>query len=174
MLYVFGFDTVAVVACDLYFYNPEAQQGAEQGVRVELRLIERGETSNIFVAGPITLGRPIWRADLLESVHRPGTLDRAHQHRSFDGWEPNDREFHDDISADPIGWMNRRIGDLDRLFAETGGDRALVPSDDAEAARAAVPAIESAVRWLLDGVRAGRLGRPAVPEESGPARVGWL
>ena len=174
MLYVFGFDTVAVVACDLYFYNPEAQQGAEQGVRVELRLVERGETGTVFAAAPITLGRPIWRADLLESVHRPGTLDRAHQHRSFDGWEPNDREFDDDLSADPVGWLGGRIADLDRLITETGTDRTLISPADADAARAVLPAIESAVRWLLDGVRAGQLGQPPAPAGTGPARVGWL
>lgn len=174
MLYLFGFDTVALAACDLYFHDPEAHQGAEQGVRVELRLVERGHADTIFAAGPITLGRPIWRADLLESVDHPATLDRAHQHRSFDGWEPNDREFDDDLSADPVRWLTGRIADLDRLVAETGIDRSLISTADADAARAAVPAIESAVRWLLDGVRAGRLGQPAVPADSGPARVGWL
>ena len=33
----------------------------------------------------------VTRADLLESVARPGTLDRAHHHPRFDGWEPGRR-----------------------------------------------------------------------------------
>ena len=43
MLTVFGFDRVAVVVGDLYFVDPDpspGQEGAEHGVRVEVRFIE--------------------------------------------------------------------------------------------------------------------------------------
>ena len=45
MLYAFGFERVGVVAGDLYFVDPrlaKGQEGAEHGVRVELRVLERG------------------------------------------------------------------------------------------------------------------------------------
>ena len=45
MLYAFGFERVGVVVGDLYFVNPRAargQEGAEHGVRLELRLLDRG------------------------------------------------------------------------------------------------------------------------------------
>ena len=45
MLYAFGFERVGVVVGDLYFVNPRAargQEGAEHGVRLELRMLGRG------------------------------------------------------------------------------------------------------------------------------------
>ena len=42
MLYVFGFERVGVVVGDLYFVDPNPmkdQEGAEHGVRVELRVL---------------------------------------------------------------------------------------------------------------------------------------
>jgi len=95
MLYAFGFDRIGVVAGDLYFVDPQpgpGQEGAEQGVRLELRQFARGELQgSIYSAQPIAVDRPIWRADLLESVANPGTLDRAHYHPRFLGWEPGPR-----------------------------------------------------------------------------------
>ena len=45
MLYAFGFERIGVVAGDLYFVDPNpgpGQEGAEQGVRVEVRLPHAG------------------------------------------------------------------------------------------------------------------------------------
>ena len=45
MLYAFGFDRIGVVVGDLYFVNPDpapGQEGPERGVRLEVRLLERG------------------------------------------------------------------------------------------------------------------------------------
>jgi len=88
MLYAFGFERVGVVVGDLYFVDPrpaKGQEGAEHGVRVELRVLERGALNgSIYSAQPIEVGRPIWRADLLESVAgRPGSFDRTHYHPVF-------------------------------------------------------------------------------------------
>ena len=72
MLYAFGFDRIGVVAGDLYFADPNpapGQEGAEQGVRLEVRVFERRELlGSVYSARPIAVERPIWRADLLESV----------------------------------------------------------------------------------------------------------
>ena len=63
MLYAFGFDRVGVVVSDLYFVDPSpasGQEGAEHGVRLEVRLLERGELKgSIYSAQPIGIGRPV-------------------------------------------------------------------------------------------------------------------
>jgi hypothetical protein len=44
VLYAFGFERVGVVVSDLYFVNPrpeKGQEGAERGVRLELRDLDR-------------------------------------------------------------------------------------------------------------------------------------
>ena len=46
VLYAFGFERVGVVVGDLYFVDPNpgnGQEGPEHGVRVELRVLSRGE-----------------------------------------------------------------------------------------------------------------------------------
>jgi hypothetical protein len=72
VLYAFGFERVGVVVGDLYFVDPhprEGQEGAEHGVRLELRLFGRGELKGtIYSAQPIEVGQPIWRADLAAST----------------------------------------------------------------------------------------------------------
>lgn len=179
MLYAFGFERTAVVVGDLYFVNPDpdpGQEGPEQGVRLEVRLLGRGELpGSIYSAQPIGVDRPIWRADLLESVTSPGSLDRAHHHPRFRGWEPGPRHFDPAMSADPVAWVGMRLSDLDGLVAEAGATgTALVGPPDAADLRAAVPEILDVVRRLLDGVRAGELAQPPEGAAPGGARVGWL
>src|SRR5258708_11913088 len=65
MLYAFGFERVGVVASDMYIVIPTplpGQEGAERGVRLEVRLLERGELrGSAYSARPIEVGRPAWR-----------------------------------------------------------------------------------------------------------------
>ena len=72
MLYAFAFDRLGVVVCDLYFVDPDpivGQEGAERGVRLEVRFVDREALrGGIYSAQPIAVGRPVWRCDLLESV----------------------------------------------------------------------------------------------------------
>ena len=104
MLYAFGFERVGVVVGDLYFVNPRAargQEGAEHGVRLEVRMLGRGALKGSpYSARPIEIGQPVWRADLLESVDGPvGSLDRAHHHPAFAGWNPGRRVYVSEMSA---------------------------------------------------------------------------
>src|SRR5260370_21428092 len=106
MLYAFGFGRVGVLISALYFIDPkplEGQESAERGVRLEVRMLDRGELKgSIYSAQPIGIGRPVWRAALLESVDSPtGSLDRAHSHPVFAGLEPTDRVSHARLSAPP-------------------------------------------------------------------------
>ena len=178
MLYAFAFDRIGVVAGDLFFVDPNpgrGQEGAEQGVRLEVRLVERLPLrGSIYSAQPIGVDRPIWRADLLESVDRPGSLDRAHHHPRFTGWEPGRRHFVPELSADPVGWVGTRLEDLDGLLDEAGVARDEAGPSDADDLRAVVPDIVAAVERLLDGVRSGRLARPPDGGAADSARAGWL
>ncbi len=94
MLYVFGFDRVCVVVGDLFFVDPDplvGQEGAEHGVRLELRLIERRALKDsIYAATPIAVDRPAWRVDFLE-VLGGVPFDRTHHHPVFTGWDPGER-----------------------------------------------------------------------------------
>jgi len=183
MLYVFGFERVGVVVGDLYFVDPrpaKGQDGAEHGVRVELRVLERGALKgSIYSAQPIEVGRPIWRADLLESVAgRPGSFDRTHYHPVFRDWDPSSRVFVRKLSADPLGWLDEQLADLDGLLATAGFPADAAGQDDADRLRGVVPEIVAAARRLLDQVRAGELG--AAPRDQTPGgqpvsiRAGWL
>ena len=178
MLYAFAFDRIGVVASDLYFVDPtpgSGQEGPEQGVRVELRMVERPPLhGSIYSAQPIAVERPIWRVDLLESVEYPGTLDRAHHHPRFvNGWEPGQRHFVEELTADPIGWLSKRLTDLDGVLDDAGVARDEVGPTDVEDVRRAAPEIVDAVRRLLDGVQRGDLARP--PDENVErARLSWL
>lgn len=175
MLYVFGFERIGVVTGDLYFVNPDpepGQEGAERGVRLEVRLLERSELGgSVYSARPITVGRPLWRADLLESVDGPpGSFDRTHHHPAFSGWDPGPRHFVAELSADPLPWVGAKLSDLGVLLEEAGVEA----GDDAAQLRAAVPEILETVSRLLERVRSGELARP--PEGAGPTgvRTGWL
>jgi len=85
MLYAFGFERVGVLVSDLYFVDPEpspGQEGAEHGVRLELRLLERGALNgSIYSAQPIEVGQPLWRADFLESVAGRPSAEPGHGRR---------------------------------------------------------------------------------------------
>jgi hypothetical protein len=180
MLYAFGFSRIGVLAGDLYFVDPEpgpGQEGAERGVRLEVRLLERGELrGSIYSAQPIEVSRPVWRADLLETVDGPpGSLNRAHHHPRFRGWEPGQRNFDADLVADPVQWVGDQLADLDGLL-----ERAGVPADgataaDAKAVRECVPEIMDAVRRLLQRVKDGELAVPPGDDEPADSvRASWL
>jgi hypothetical protein len=165
VLYAFGFERVGIVVGDLYFVDPaprKGQEGAEHGVRLELRVLERGALKGSeYSAQPIEVGRPIWRVDLLESVAgRPGSFDRTHHHPTFSGWDPISRVFVRELSADPLGWLAGQLADLDGLVATAGFPADAAGPDDAEHLRAAAPEIVDVTRRLLDRVRAGELGHP--------------
>lgn len=178
MLQVFGFSRIGIAAGDLFHLDPEpdpGQEGAERGVRIEVRILERGELpGSIYSSVPVEVGAPIWRADLLETVDsEPGSMNRAHHHPTMRGWEPQSRVFDRGLSAAPVEWVGERLRDLEGLLDEAGVELDDELAADAESLRSWVPEITRAVAGLLDRVWAGELAtEPADALVS--ARTGWL
>lgn len=179
MLHMFGFERIGVVISDLYFVDPEpdeGQEGAERGVRLEVRLLEQGtHDGSIYAARPIAIDRPVWRADLLESADGPpGSFDRTHHHPAFRGWEPGRRSFDPALSADPLAWVGQALSDLPALLGRAELDSDAAGPNDARLLRGAVPEILEVIDRLLQRIHAGEL---ATATDGGPrraARVSWL
>jgi hypothetical protein len=164
---------------ELYFVDPNPlpdQEGAERGVRLEVRLVEPGQLKgSMYSARLIVIDRPVWRVDLLEAVMGPpGSLDRAHHHPAFREWEPGPRHFVEQLSARPLEWVGARLSDLDALLEQVGMAAADVGTGDAQALRQAVPEIMDVLGRLLDRVKTGQLALAPGDEELASARIGWL
>jgi hypothetical protein len=179
MLQVFGFDRIGVVLGDIYFIDPapaKGQEGPERGVRLEVRILEPGElTGSIYSARPISVGEPIWRADLLESADGvPGSLDRAHHHPSMRAWEPGKRVFDRDLSSDPVGFVGAMLSDLEGLLTRADIEVDAALAADARSLRGTVPEVQRALASMLDQVKAGQLGTAPADDDLTSARVSWL
>lgn len=176
---MFAFDRVCVVLGDIYFVDPNpnpGQEGAERGVRLEVRFIQPQEhDGSIYAARPILVGEPIWRLDLLESVEgKPGSFDRTHHHPLMRGWEPGGRKFERDLSSDPLGYLAGQLRDLPALLSRAETPREAVSDEDIRQLQECADDIVAATAKMLDRVRAGELALAAEADESGLARTGWL
>ena len=180
MLQAFVFERVGVVVGDLYFLDPQphkGQEGAEHGVRLELRAIDRGELrGSIYSATPIEVGRPIWRVDLLESVDgKPGSYNRTHHHPAFSErtWDPQPRKFLRELSSDPLGWLGEQLADLPGVLERAGVPADIADASDTDSLREMAPVIVAVTKMMLDRVRSGELG-VAPAGEADSIRSGWL
>jgi hypothetical protein len=180
MLQAFVFERVGIVVGDLYFLDPQpakGQEGPEHGVRLELRVFDRGDLKGtIYSAVPIEAGRPIWRVDLLESVAgKPGSYNRTHHHPAFSAgtWDPRPREFLRELSSDPLGWLGDQLADLPGILKRAGVPEDIAHPSDAASLRDMAPVIVSTAKMMLDKVRAGELGT-APQEDADSIRNGWL
>ena len=180
MLWCLAFDRVGVVISDLYFVDPSIDQGeagAERGVRLELRVFERDELKGkVYSAVPIRVDRPIWRIDLLETAEStPGSLNRAHHHPRFHGWDPGGRVFVEELSASPLTWVRDRFAGIEGVLADAHVDPSDLGPDDVECLRAAGPAVVAQLEVMLGEVAAGRAGlAPAAAAGGGFVRQSWL
>ena len=179
MLQAFVFERVGVVVGDLYFLDPnphKGQEGAEHGVRLELRVFDRGDLKGtIYSAMPIEVGRPIWRVDLLEAVDgKPGSFNRTHHHPKFNGWDPTGRQFLRELSSDPLGWLAGQLADLPAVLERAGVAPEVADPSDAASLRDIAPAIVGVTGVMLDKVRAGELGLPPADDAVDSIRNGWL
>jgi hypothetical protein len=178
MLWTLAFDRIGVVMSDLYFVDPALDQGddgAERGVRLELRLFERDELKgSVYSAVPIRVAEPIWRIDLLETADsKPGSLNRAHHHPRFHGWEPGKRVFVEELSADPLTWVKKRFAEIEDVLDDARVERSTLGDDDVEGLRNAASTIVAQLEHMLAEVAAGR----AAKKPDGDAtfvRESWL
>jgi hypothetical protein len=179
VLYVFAFERLGVVLSDLYFVDPHpgpGQEGAERGVRLELRFMERGHRGgSVYASQPITIDSPIWRVDLLESVDNPGSLDRAHHHPQMTNWEPGNRRFVPDLTADPLAWLAGRLEDIRTVLDIAEVDRTEIDDSEIDQLQASAPEIVEAVRRVLKGIADGDLARaPESADSAALVRESWL
>jgi hypothetical protein len=172
MLYLYGFQEICVVAGDVFFVdpNPDAgQEGAESGVRVELRHLERQPLrASIYSAQPMAVEIPFFRVDLFESFpDGRGSKDRVHYHPTFDGWDPSWRNFDPALSSDPLGWLGKRLTDLPGMLnVSSHPDTAALAQRSDE--------IVASVGRLLEEVRSGANDPPAGWTSEPAYRLGWL
>jgi hypothetical protein len=121
----------------------------EHGARLELRLLEpqahRGTES---AAQRFVIDRPVWRADLFDRLDRPaGTFSAAHFHPRFNGNEPSDRVFREELTADPWAWAAAQLSDL-KAVADAAGLPPDTVADDARDVRDQVALIIDTARAL--------------------------
>ncbi|WP_145739388.1 hypothetical protein [Saccharopolyspora dendranthemae] len=147
---IYCFQKLAVTVEGVDFADP-ARAGEpgvrERGVRLELRgLSESAEAGSIYSSRAAWLSRGICRFDLLESA--PRAADRIHWHPEMSDGEPGDRVFDAELSADPIGWMTRALGDLTPLLRRAGLEPEEHAGDVAAMAAAAEEIAEAAAKIL--------------------------
>lgn len=178
MLWTLTFDRAGVAISDLYFVDPaldQGEHGAERGVRLELRFFERDELKgSVYSAAPIRVDRPIWRVDMLETVDsEPGSLNRAHHHPRFHGWDPGRRVFDEELSADPRTWIRKQLADIEGVLERAGVALDELGPGDVEGLRANADKIAAELDAQLGEVAAGRAG--LAPEGAGDfVRQSWL
>jgi len=152
----FVFEKVAVIVGPWH----EPADPPERGARVEVRLLADEPRRGSPAASPrVVIDEPVFRADLFDQAGGPpGNLRSAHFHPHFDGIEPSDRVWHDDIQRDPTGWLESELGDLHGLLERGGVDVAGASwlEADAAAVRAAVPVVVAAVEAAWKEARRGQ------------------
>ena len=154
MLQAFVFESVAVIV----FPWSEPVDPPERGTRVEVRLLGVEPHRGSYAAAQrFVIDHPVFRADLFDQTTAPpGNLASAHFHSHFDGVEPTDRIWLDEIKQDPTGWLARELADLAHVLARAdvvGVDAGAIERD-AAALRQAIPVIVTAVEATWDSVRA--------------------
>jgi hypothetical protein len=151
------FSQVAVLVFGWHEPDPN---GREHGVRVEVRLRpDQGHRGSSSAAQAVVIDTPLFRADLFDLVARPpGNFLRAHYHASFEGIEPSEREWDQDLSREPFRWLAGRLSDLESIVTDAGA-MASVDFDalaaDAAALRDVVGEVVAAAEGVLDHVRSG-------------------
>jgi hypothetical protein len=115
---IFTFDTTAVLVRHWFEIDLD-DASMEHGCRVELReLAPRVHRGTESAAQLVTIDQPLWRADLFDRLDGPiGSFDAAHYHPHFDGVEPSERVWDDDLTADPWAWLAGQLQTLPEAAA---------------------------------------------------------
>jgi hypothetical protein len=121
VLHAFVYNEVAVLVRHWFEVSLEDSH-LEHGTRIELRLLgdepRRGSES---AAQKIVADEPVWRADLFDRIDGvPGGFEAAHFHPRFDGVEPCERTWADEVKATPWEWLHGRLSDVADIAASGG------------------------------------------------------
>src|SRR5580698_426432 len=83
----------------------------EHGSRIELReLVQQPRRGSESAAQLITVDRPLFRADLFDSLaDEPGSYRVAHFHPEFSGNEPCPRVWDASLTASPWDWLHDQV-----------------------------------------------------------------
>jgi hypothetical protein len=139
-------DDIGLIVRHWYEVGPDDE---EHGARVEIRTLARAtHVGSESAAQPITLDRPLWRADIFDLIGaEPGNLLRAHFHPSFLDREPVDRHWDQAVREDWRSWLSARLSNLPDTLAAAD----LLPGqlDDAPQLARYLPSIVGATEWML-------------------------
>lgn len=134
-------------------YWEEHYEQVDGGARIDLRRVRsfEGAAHRPGAAGyrilPVSEGG-IWRIDLSTRLDSEIPEKRYHHHPHFQNGDVGPRVFDDELSADPIGWTERRLLDLPNLLAEKGMPELRASIDTDRLARA-MPLIRLAIEDSL-------------------------
>jgi hypothetical protein len=134
-------------------YWVEHYEEVDAGCRIDIRRAEAYPGSHHrpgaegFRVLPVGDGG-IYRIDLSVRVDSGDDEVRYHHHPTFVEGDVGPRVFDDHLSADPLGWIERRLRDLPGLLREKGRPE-LADSVDTAALDAAIPTVMSAVKAAL-------------------------
>ncbi|MFF5257830.1 hypothetical protein ACFY4C_02715 [Actinomadura viridis] len=154
MLQAFVFDETAIIVRHWFEIGPDADEhGARVEIRRRVRHPHRGSESAPQI---LELDGLVWRADLFDLVGaEPGNFSCAHHHLNFEGIEPIDRSWDEELSADPLAWTEARLRDYGSILAARG-----VVLDDAEAEqRDVLHVLPSIMRAVAEAAGARCLSR---------------
>lgn len=159
-MHIFVAERLCVTVEGVDFHNPNRpQDGRECGARLELRFVEKDTLQgSIYVSRALTLARAVCRFDFLESA--PGLQDRMHWHPAMERGEAFKRLYDEDLSRDPLAWLDERLRDGVVTLTLGGIEDAERFADDAEQLALQADAIVAETAAVLNGFR--RSGWPPV------------
>jgi hypothetical protein len=154
MIQTFMFDKLAVIVMPWR----EPMTPPERGARLEVRRLgDEPHRGSRYAAQKFVIDDPLFRADLFDQMNHPvGNLKSAHFHPKFNGVEPVDRVWPDELKRDAVAWLTAELSDLASLLARAGVFVEKEPElkADVAAVRDATPTIVAAVEATWAAVRA--------------------
>jgi hypothetical protein len=121
VLHAFVYNEIAIVVRH-WFEVSLKESHLEHGARIKVRLRSpqphRGTESS---AQRIVADQPLWRADLFDRIDGVrGGFEAAHFHPRFDGVEPCERHWADEIKAAPGDCLHDQLSDIAGVAAAAG------------------------------------------------------
>ena len=150
MEYIFVNGQIAITVCHWVEHYEEVDAGA----RIDVRRAEpyEGRAHRDGAEGyrvlPVGDGG-IWRIDLSKRIDGDVPEQRFHHHPNFVDGDVGPRVFDEELSADPLNWVERELLNLPKRLADNGLTE-LQESMDIDELRKAMPMIRLAVESSLE------------------------